>query len=164
MYRWIVFLHVLAIFGFLIAHGASAAVSYKLRDQRQVDRIRVLLELSRGANSVANAFLALLVVAGVALGFMGGWWSQLWIWTALALFVLMSVGMFALGSGPLVRIRQIVQPDEPTRGNRHPTQAPPTTLDPRVPELLAATHPTLVTAMGSVGLALILWLMLFKPF
>lgn len=76
----------------------------------------------------------------------------------------MSAGMVDFGSGPLVRIRQIVQPDMPTRGNRHSTQAPPNTLESRVLALLAATHPTLVTVMGSVRLVLILWLMLFKPF
>ena len=123
MYRWIVFLHVLAIFGFLIAHGASAAVIFKLRGERQVHRIRVLLELSRGANSVANAFLMLLLAAGIALGFMGGWWGQYWIWTSLALLVLTSVGMLVFGSGPLIPIRNIVRPDEPWRSRKQLTVA-----------------------------------------
>lgn len=165
MYRWLVFLHILSIFGFLTAHGASAAVIFKLRGERQVDRIRVLLELSRGANSVANGLLLLLLAAGVTLGFMGDWWGQYWIWAALALLILMSVAMLAFGSRPLTRIREIVLPEEPRRSKRKPRQLPPSgPLDQELPALLAATHPVLVTAIGGVGLALILWLMLFKPF
>ena len=90
MYRWLICIHVLSIFGFVTAHGASAAVTFKLRGERQVERVHVLLELSRGANSVANGLLILLLAAGVTLGFMGGGWGQYWIWTSLALLILMS--------------------------------------------------------------------------
>ncbi|HEV8193278.1 MAG TPA: hypothetical protein VGP82_17580, partial [Ktedonobacterales bacterium] len=158
---------VLAVFGFLIAHGASAAVIFKLRGERQVERIRVLLELSRGANSVANAALLVLMLAGVSLGFMGHWWNHLWIWAALGLLMLISVGMFVFGSEPLIRIRRVVQPDEPRRSNRKMTPAPPdpsTVSEQQLAALLAATRPALVTGIGGGGIALILWLMLFKPF
>jgi hypothetical protein len=164
MYRWLVFAHVLAIFVFLIAHGASAAVIFKLRGERQVERIRVLLELSRGANSVANASLVVLIIAGISLGFMGDWWSHYWIWISLGLLVLISIGMLAFGSGSLVRIRQLVQPDEPPRRKHAVQPSPPVATDEQLAPLLLTTHPMLVTAIGGVGLALILWLMLFKPF
>src|SRR6478609_7482514 len=45
MYRWLVFLHVLAVFGFLLAHGTAIAVAFRLRREREVARIRVLLDL-----------------------------------------------------------------------------------------------------------------------
>jgi amino acid transporter len=165
MYRWIVFTHVLAVFGFLIGHGASAAVIFRLRRERDLNAVRVLLDLSRRANGVANACLLLLLVAGIAAGFMGGWWGQYWIWAALGVLVLISVAMFGIGSGPLMRIRQVVDPEEAARmkPNRAATALePPTEQD--LAELLAATRPVLVTVIGAGGLVIILWLMMFKPF
>jgi hypothetical protein len=47
MYSWIVFAHVLGVFGFLLGHGAAALVTFKLRGERAVERIRALLDLSR---------------------------------------------------------------------------------------------------------------------
>jgi amino acid transporter len=95
VYQWVVFTHVLAVFGFLIAHGASATVIFRLRRERDVSTIRVLLDLSRRANGVANACLLLLIVAGVAAGFIGGWWGRYWIWAALGVLILLTVAMFA---------------------------------------------------------------------
>jgi amino acid transporter len=165
MYQWVVFTHVLAVFGFLIAHGASAAVIFRLRRVRDAAQIRVLLDLSRRANGVANACLLLLIVAGVAAGFMGGWWGQFWIWTALGVLVLISVAMFAIGSGPLMRMRQVVDPEEAARMKPdRATTAYEAPTEQELAKLLAATRPVLVTVIGGGGLAIILWLMMFKPF
>jgi hypothetical protein len=168
MYRWVVFTHVLAVFGFLIAHGASAAVIFRLRRVRDVAQIRMLLDLSRRANGVANACLTLLIVAGVAAGFMGGWWGRYWIWAALVVLVLISVAMLAIGSGPLVRIRQLVDPDEAARMRGGRSQAKQdvssNSVEQELANLLAGTRPVLITLIGAGGLAIILWLMMFKPF
>ena len=51
MYQWLVFAHVLGVFGFLLAHGTAAAVAFALPRQREVERVRVLLDLSRGVTS-----------------------------------------------------------------------------------------------------------------
>jgi amino acid transporter len=168
VYQWVVFTHVLAVFGFLIAHGASAAVIFRLRRERDVSTIRVLLDLSRRANGVANACLLLLIVAGVAAGFIGGWWGRYWIWAALGALILLTVAMFAVGSGPLTRVRQLVDREEAARMNRRATQAQQSVagvpVEEEVAKLLAATRPVLVTLIGTGGLAIILWLMMFKPF
>jgi len=165
MYRWIVFTHVLAVFGFLIGHGASAAVIFRLRRERDTNSIRALLDLSRRANGVANACLLLLLVAGIAAGFIGGWWGHYWIWTALGVLVLISVAMFGIGSGPLLRIRQMVDPEEAARMKPDPaTTAHEAPTEQELANLLAATRPVLVTVVGGGGLAIILWLMMFKPF
>ncbi len=46
MYRWLIFLHVLGVFGFLLTHGASAIMTLQLRKERDLMRIRALLDLS----------------------------------------------------------------------------------------------------------------------
>ena len=115
MYQWLVFAHILGVFGFLLAHGTAAAVTFALRRQREVERVRVLLDLSRGVTMVANVSLLVLLAAGITAGFMGNWWGQGWIWASLGLFILIGVTMTLLGSRPLNRIRQLVHAGNPSR-------------------------------------------------
>src|SRR5499427_10088873 len=108
MYQWLVFAHILGIFGYLLAHGTAAAVAFALRRQREVERVRVLLDLSRGVTMVASVSLLVLLAAGITAGFMGNWWGRGWIWAALGLLILIGVTMSLLGSRPLNRLRQLV--------------------------------------------------------
>jgi len=164
MYQWLVFAHILGIFGFLLAHGTAAAVAFALRRQREVERVRVLLDLSRGVTMVANVSLLVLLAAGITAGFMGNWWGQGWIWASLGLFILIGVTMTLLGSRPLNRLRQLVQTGNPSRSETISHASLDTSAEKQLAVLLAATHPWLLTVIGGGGLALILWLMMFKPF
>ena len=46
MYNWWVFLHIAGVFAFLTAHGVSVGVAFKLRRERDPQRILALNELS----------------------------------------------------------------------------------------------------------------------
>ena len=164
MYQWLVFAHILGVFGFLLAHGTAAAVTFALRRQREVERVRVLLDLSRGVTMVANVSLLVLLAAGITAGFMGNWWGQGWIWASLSLFILIGVTMTLLGSRPLNRIRQLVHAGNPSRSETISHASLDTSAEKQLAVLLAATHSWLLTVIGGGGLALILWLMMFKPF
>ena len=164
MYQWVVFAHVLGVFGFLLAHGSSAAVAFALPRQREVERVRVLLDLSRGVTLLANISLLVLLAAGITAGFLGHWWGQGWIWAALGLFLLMSATMTPLGSRPLKRLRQLVQAGNPSRAETISHAPLEPSAEKQLAVLLAATHPWLLTVIGGGGLVLILWLMMFKPF
>jgi hypothetical protein len=164
MYQWLVFAHILGVFGFLLAHGTAAAVTFALRRQREVERVRVLLDLSRGVTMVANVSLLVLLAAGITAGFMGNWWGQGWIWASLGLFILIGVTMTLLGSRPLNRIRQLVHAGNPSRSETISHSSLDTSAEKQLAVLLAATHSWLLTVIGGGGLALILWLMMFKPF
>jgi hypothetical protein len=164
MYQWLVFAHVLGVFGFLLAHGAAAAVAFALPRQHEVERIRALLDLSRGVTTIANVSLLMLLAAGITAGFMGNWWGQGWIWAALGLFILMGITMSPLGSRPLNRIRQLVQASNLARAGTISHSPVDLSAEKQLSVLLAATHPWLLTVIGGGGLVAILWLMLFKPF
>ncbi len=164
MYQWLVFAHILGVFGFLLAHGTAAAVTFALRRQREVERVRVLLDLSRGVTMVANVSLLVLLAAGITAGFMGNWWGQGWIWASLGLFILIGVTMTLLGSRPLNRLRQLVHAGNPSRSETISHSSLDTSAEKQLAVLLAATHSWLLTVIGGGGLALILWLMMFKPF
>src|SRR5215472_12656033 len=141
MYQWLVFAHVLGVFGFLLAHGTATAVAFALPRQREVERVRALLDLSRGVTMVANISLLVLLAAGITAGFMGNWWGQGWIWTALGLLVLMSISMSVLGSRPFNRLRMLVQRSEPTRSERINLSSLDASAEKQLAVLLDATHP-----------------------
>jgi hypothetical protein len=164
IYQWLVFAHILAVFGFLLAHGSATAVAFRLRSEREVERIRALLDLSRGASAVGNASLLALLAFGVAAGFVGDWWGRYWIWTALGLLIVISIAMTLVGSGPLIRIRQLVGATGPSRAKPAVQPRAGADIDEKLAALQATVHPVLLTVIGGGGLAVILWLMLFKPF
>lgn len=98
MYDWLVLFHVLAAFAFVFAHGTSAFVILRLRSERDIGHVRLLLEVSQSAVKVANLAGIVLIVFGIWAGIDGGWWSggRLWIWTAVVLLVLSIIVMYAL--------------------------------------------------------------------
>lgn len=65
------FIHILANLLYIMSHGASAIVAFRLRRETALERIRALIDLS--AYSYTFMFLSLLTmfVAGIALGFAG---------------------------------------------------------------------------------------------
>jgi hypothetical protein len=98
MYPWIVFTHVSALFVFLLAHGVSAGVAFRLRREQDPARIGALLEFSERALNVMFIALAVLVLSGVTAGFVGDWWGRGWIWAALLIILAIIVVMSLFGA------------------------------------------------------------------
>ena len=88
MYQWVVYLHVLGLFWFLMAHGVSLYVAFRVQRETDIHAVQALLGLSARAAMASLIGLIVLLLAGVAAAFMGNWWSQGWIWISLGLFVL----------------------------------------------------------------------------
>jgi hypothetical protein len=72
-YPWVVLAHVLGAFGFVFAHGVSAFVAFRLRAARSPEQVTTLMGLSSSSLTLAYASLLVLLVAGIAAGFMGDW-------------------------------------------------------------------------------------------
>ncbi|HEX2149566.1 MAG TPA: hypothetical protein VHI31_05250, partial [Actinomycetota bacterium] len=66
MYQWWVYLHLIGVFGFLISHGVSVAVTFRLRKERDPQKVQALLGLSSASLAGFYPSLALLVAGGVA--------------------------------------------------------------------------------------------------
>ena len=161
-YAWIVLVHVLAAFAFTVAHGVSAFVAFGVRGERDPARIRVLLELSARSMGVAYGSLLVLLLAGILAGIVGGFFGRLWIWASIVLLVAVLVAMYALASSYYARVRQAVG----LRTYQMPKDAPdPTPLaPPELAALLENRRPELVALVGYGGLAVLIWLMVMKPF
>lgn len=157
MYQWLVFLHVLGVLGFLMAHGVSAFVAFRVQREKDIHAIRALLGLSATAAMASLIFLLLLLIGGVAAGFAGHWWSQVWIWVSLAIFVLIWASM-SIFTGPAFRRARIAA------GFTGPSTIDESVVSEKLPEALAVLRPWLPTVIGGVGLVVILWLMILKPF
>jgi hypothetical protein len=81
------------------------------------------------------------------------------------LFLLMGAAMGVLGSRPFNRVRGLLQMEpKSSKSSKAAPALQGAALEQAVTAVLSATHPLLLTLLSGVGLALILWLMMFKPF
>jgi MFS family permease len=161
-YPWVVFIHVAAAFLFVMGHGASMWTSDQIRRERDPARIRTLLELSGRSLGLVYGSLIALLIAGIVAGVMGGYFSQGWIWAAIVVLVAVIVLMYALASRYYGRVREAVG----MRSYQTPKEAPdPTPVSSEELAILVdSRRPDVIGLVGVIGLLILLWLMMFKPF
>jgi hypothetical protein len=161
-YPWIKLLHVAGAFGFVLAHGASALAAVRIRDEREPTRVAALLDLSSASLGLMYVSLVVLLAGGIAAAFVGGFWGEAWIWAAIVVLVGVVVAMYPLGSQHYASVRRAVGLKAYSDAKDAP---PPTPLAPaELAALLASPRPFLLAAVGGIGLIVILWLMVVKPF
>lgn len=162
MYLWLKFLHVLGAFLFFLAHGASAFVYMKMRQERNPERLKALLDLRAYAEPWMS-WTGLLFISGIVLGFLGHWWKYVWIWLSLVLLILVSLPMTFWGRMYFERVRKAIGMDNRLKGSK-PGQTEKPVSAQELEKIIEAGKPGLVAAMGVLGLVVIVWLMMFKPF
>ena len=162
---WLVLTHILGVLAFVLVHGASAAVSFKLRSERDRVRIQALLELSNAYLNWAYLALVVLLLSGIAAGIAGGWWTsgRLWLWVSLGLLVAVFVGMYGVAAPYFETLRHAVglPTYQDVRQQRDP---PPPATDGELEILLGSRRPAIVAVVGLGGIGLIAGLMVLKPF
>jgi MFS family permease len=163
VYRFWVFLHVAGVFGFLLAHGSSAVVAFQLRKERELPRVAALLDLSSASLGLLYGSLLLLLASGIVAGFLGHWWGQAWIWTAIGVLLALMVAMYVLASPYFNGVREAVGVQTYDQRRKDIEAGPPASPE-RIEEILRSSRPLVVAVIGVVGLLIILWLMMFKPF
>jgi hypothetical protein len=143
-------LHFVGALGFIAAHGATATVTFKIRGERDPVRIRAMLDLSRATRALMHASFLLLVGAGVALGFQMRWWSSGWIWASLALLVFLFAAAFPLAVPYFRAIRRVVEADRVDSEE--------------LARLLRSPRGLVLAWIETIGILVILYLMVYKPF
>jgi hypothetical protein len=157
----LIFLHVSFILLFVLIHGASAVIAFQVRSERDPARVAALLDASRVAVNSWLMIVGLLgfVLTGIWLGFIGGFWGKGWLWASIVVLVLVAAGMTPMGAGRLRRARLAYGLE--TGRDKEPRPAA---------DLQAAEHelqswnPMPLAVLGGVGLLVVLWLMIVKPF
>lgn len=162
-YSWVKFVHVLAVFGFLAAHGASVSVAFKLRNERDRERVRALLDLSGAYLNAMYGSLAVLLLAGITAGIMGGWFTRsLWIWISLALLIAITFAMYYRGTSYFSDLRKAAGLPYAIGSRRQiPVEPVPET---ELAALIVKRRPWELAAIGFGGIGVIAFLMMFKPF
>lgn len=148
-------IHIFAGLIFMLIHGSSVTITFRVRRERDREVLKTLLGFSSGTITPMYWTLGALIASGVASGFVGRHWSSWWIWTALGVLAALVGGMVPMAAKYFRRIGQAV-------GTR-PSGAPMAS-DEELDELLGGSRPMVLAVMGFGGLAVIVWLMVFKPF
>jgi hypothetical protein len=154
-YAWIRFLHIASAIGFMAIHGASVVVLYAVRNESDRGRIESLLGFS--AKTVIAMYLSLVAVIGTGfwLGFVvPGYFSQPWYWLALGLLVLTTAFMWLVARPFGKRIRAACEMR---------SSGVPRISDEQLGQILRSQKTNVITAIGVIGLGVILYLMVFRP-
>jgi hypothetical protein len=149
------FVHLLGVLAFLGAHGVSMFVLFRIRKERDRGKIADLISLSGETTRPMYVSLGVLVAGGIGAGTTFGLFSKWWMLTAL-LILLVEVGvMTAIAKPYFKRI---------TEATAMRPSGVPRISDEELAALLGSKEPITITVIGFVGLLVILWLMVFKPF
>jgi len=151
MYQGLVFLHLLGVIVFALAHGVSMFAAFRVRRETDPRVVASILDMSRGAISMLYVGLLLLGIGGLGAAWQAGWLLSPWAVASYGVVIVVLAVMYGLATPYYVKVRELVgdgsapvDPDELRR-----------VLDTRRPELLVS--------VGATGLLVLLWLMVFRP-
>lgn len=155
MFKLARFLHIASGLSFMAIHGASIVVLYVIR--RETDRARIESLMGFSAKTVLPMYITLVAVIGTGLwlGFIApGYFSQLWYWLSLGLLGLLTLVMWLVARpfGKRILAACEIRPSGVPRKS-----------DRELGLIVQSQKTNVITALGVLGLGLILWLMVYRP-
>ncbi len=144
--RWLVFVHVLAAITFFLAHGTSAAMTFQIRKETDFKGVSFLI----------------MGLTGVILPFLIHIWNRGYIWLSIVLMLFVFIYMAMFNENHYKQVRRLVGLPY-MKGNKELPAEPPSSPE-EVAEVLNKTSVTSMVVVGYVIPAIVLWLMIFKPF
>lgn len=159
MYQWLLYLHIGAVLLFLLQHGIHMTAMWAIRNEADPGRVDSVFYGVPGP-LLTRLLLGAVIATGLLLGFIGPWWGQWWMWLSLAVLVAMWAAMFRSGGGYFGLVDDAAK--EALAEQQGGTGA--TTALEAYHAARRRWHPVGMMVVGIGGLAVILWLMVFKPF
>ena len=160
--RWLVFLHVLSAIMFFLAHGAAAAMVFKIRSETDFTRIRAMLDLAVSTFQAYMLSFLIMGLTGLIMPFMIHIWNKVYIWLSIVLILFVAVWMGLVNEKQIKQLRRLVGLPY-MKGNKEYPAEPPSSPD-EVAALLKKINPTQWAMVGYGIPVIVLWLMIFKPF
>ena len=160
--RWLVFLHVLSAITFFLAHGAAAAMVFKVRSETDYARIRAMLDLSVSTFQVYMLSFVIMGLTGLTMPFLIHIWNKVWIWLSIILILFVTVWMGLVNEKQIKQLRRLVGLPYMQGFNEFPAE--PASSPEEVAALLKKINPTQWALVGYGIPMVVLWLMIFKPF
>ncbi len=160
--RWLIFVHVLAALTFFLAHGTSAAMAFKIRKETDFARIGAMLDLSWSTMTLMGISFLVMGLTGLILPFLIHIWNRGYIWVSIVLMLFVFIYMAVFNETRYKQLRRLVGLPY-MKGNKELPAEPPSTPE-EVAALLDKTGVTGLVVVGYIIPAIVLWLMIFKPF
>jgi hypothetical protein len=160
--RWLVFVHVLAAITFFLAHGTSAAMTFQVRKETDFSRIRAMLDLSWSTMILMGVSFLIMGLTGLVLPFMIHIWNRGYIWLSIVLMLFVFIYMAMFNETHYKELRRLVGLPY-MKGSKNLPAEPPSSPD-EVAALLKKTSASSMVVVGYIVPAIVLWLMIFKPF
>jgi hypothetical protein len=160
--RWLVFVHVLAALTFFLAHGTSAAMAFQIRKETDFARIRAMLDLSWSTMVLMGVSFLIMGLTGITLPFLIRIWNRGYIWLSIVLMLFVFIYMAMFNESRYKQVRRLVGLPY-MKGSKNLPAEPPSSPE-EVAALLKKTSATSLVVVGYVIPAIVLWLMIFKPF
>lgn len=160
--RWLVFIHVLSAITFFLAHGAAAAMVFKVRSETDFARIRAMLDLSVSTFKVYMLSFLMMGVTGLTMPFLIHIWNKAWIWLSIVLILFVVVWMGLVNEKQIKQLRRLVGLPYMQGSKEYPAETPASAEE--VAALLKKINPYQWALVGYGIPAVVLWLMVFKPF
>jgi len=152
-FRWWLLLHLFGVFGFLLAHGVSVTVAFRIRKERDRVKIKDLISLSGSSVRLMYVSLVLLLAGAFAMTFQLHLWGAAWIRLSLALLIVTIIFMIALASPYYKRVSEAVE----LRPSGVPRKS-----DEELEAILKSAVPVIVAGVGFFTLFVILYMMVFQ--
>ena len=160
--RWLVFIHVLSAITFFLAHGAAAAMVFKVRTETDFARIRAMLDLSVSTFKVYMLSFLFMGLTGLTMPFLIHIWNKAWIWLSIILILFVVVWMGLVNEKQIKQLRRLAGLPYMQGSKEYPAKPPASAEE--VAVLLKKINPYQWALVGYGIPAVVLWLMVFKPF
>jgi hypothetical protein len=154
MYTWLVILHLLGLVVFLLAHGVSMFVVFRIRREEDRNVIAAMLELSSQGSRVLYVGLLLLGLGGLGAAWSAGLLLAPWVVASYVVLALTMVAMYAMGAGYYYPLRD---------GLAGTAKVARLEDDELRAKLRGSRRPEALAAVGLGALAILVWLMSAKP-
>jgi hypothetical protein len=154
-WQWWLFVHLVGVLAFIGAHGVSMFVLYRIRGERDRQRIAELISFSGTTARPMYIALGVLVAGGVGAGITLHRFADWWLWISIGI-LLATIGLMTGLAKPYFSRIQAACEVRPS--------GVPRVSDEELAQLLRSGEAHVITAIGVIGLLAILYLMLFQPF
>ena len=154
MYLWLVALHLIGLVVFVMCHGVSMFVVFKIRNERNREVIVALLDLASRANQAMYIGLLLLAIGGLGAAWNAGLLLAPWVIGSYVVLVVTIVVMYATGSGFYYPLREGLEGSEKVARFED---------EELFTKLATSSRPFLLAGVGLTALVVLVWLMVLKP-
>lgn len=154
-YSYWVFLHLVGVLGLLASHGVSIFALYRIR-RVAPDREKIAELVAFSGSTVIPMYVSLgvLLIGGFGAALKVSYLSKPWIELSIAILVVTLVAMYALARPYFRKITA-------SCGMR--PSGVPRVSDEELLELVGSSRAHVISAIGTIGLVLIVFLMVTKP-